>query len=809
VTGAESLEQRARGWVAEMARQAGARKNGFSYSDSASQLPAGRRILDSDPALRAAALRVAIEAYVAVDWGKAEARYDGPWALASLIREIVRRHPGLGDDDLGFVARAWRGFEPALMAPGGFVGCVERSAAAVALSPATRQAVLEVRDVFKAKSRTLATRKLCERLDAALGAVKAVSFDARDAWARPILAEIEKMPKEVKGAWSELLAHGASEDAPRPGKAWLAKAQPILDRIGVAEFRRRSTAWFALVQAPPSGPDDNAARMSDVNAACLRALVWTSTLAGDGGLPRALGDLALASFQKLYEVGPYSARLGNACVYALGAMASKEAVGQLARLQAKVKYVGARALIDKAYQDAAGRQGVTVEEVQQASVPTYGLDGSGVRREPIGSWRAEIRVEGPRRVELLWFAADGRPLKAMPAAVRHSEPGRLRELRRAVEEIRNQLPAQRARLEAMLLGDRSLPMTDWRTHYIEHPLVGVIARRLIWESGEGKQRAAFVFDAGRLVAAEGQSVRAFPKNAQLRLWHPQGASPDAVLAWRRLLVARGITQPFAQAHRQVYLLTAAERRSRTYSSRFAGHLLREHVLAALCRERGWRYKLQIGDPGSSPTMHLPRFDLTAELEVSSTGTLYTDIHETLSTGRVVFKDAKGKPRPLADVPERVFSEVMRDVDLLVTVPNIALDPTWPERAGPSGLDDWKRRAFGALDLTADGRRSLLADLLPDLSIADRCRIEGRYLCVQGQRRRYKIHLGSANVLMEPNDQYLCVVPATEPRAATVMLPFDGDSTLTVILSKAFLLADDSRIEDPDVLRQMKAERDNL
>jgi hypothetical protein len=37
----------------------------------------------------------------------------------------------------------------------------------------------------------------------------------------------------------------------------------------------------------------------------------------------------------------------------------------------------------------------------------------------------------------------------------------------------------------------------------------------------------------------------------------------------------------------------------------------------------------------------------------------------------------------------------------------------------------------------------------------------------------------------------------------VFLPFEGDGTLSVILSKAFLLADDARITDPSITSQLK------
>jgi hypothetical protein len=72
-------------------------------------------------------------------------------------------------------------------------------------------------------------------------------------------------------------------------------------------------------------------------------------------------------------------------------------------------------------------------------------------------------------------------------------------------------------------------------------------------------------------------------------------------------------------------------------------------------------------------------------------------------------------------------------------------------------------------------------------------------------RTYKIHLGSGNILMEPNDQYLCIVPARSGATAgsdRLFLPFEGDATLSIILSKAFLLAADNGIKDPTIVRQI-------
>jgi hypothetical protein len=115
-------------------------------------------------------------------------------------------------------------------------------------------------------------------------------------------------------------------------------------------------------------------------------------------------------------------------------------------------------------------------------------------------------------------------------------------------------------------------------------------------------------------------------------------------------------------------------------------------------------------------------------------------------------------------------------------------------------------AFGELSELAKTRREVLAGLLPRLKIAARCELTERFLRVRGDLRTYKIHLGSGNILMEPNDQYLCIVPgrgATTPTSdGTRFVPFEGDNTLAIILSKALLLAEDTAIQDPTITRQL-------
>jgi hypothetical protein len=161
------------------------------------------------------------------------------------------------------------------------------------------------------------------------------------------------------------------------------------------------------------------------------------------------------------------------------------------------------------------------------------------------------------------------------------------------------------------------------------------------------------------------------------------------------------------------------------------------------------------------------------------------------------------PRALESVPPEIFSEVMRDVDLFCGVTSIGADPLWGTRPDVPFREYWTAYSFGELSTAAEQRAELIGRLLPKLAIRDRCRIEGRFLWVRGDRAAYKIHMGSGHVMIEPGSRYLCIVRGPAGNSPEkVFLPFEGDTMLATILSKAFLLAADKKITDPTITRQL-------
>lgn len=646
---------------------------------------------------------------------------------------------------------------------------------------------------------------------------KPAFVDRRDPWAAAIADFLEGLDPGQGRAWDALINYGRTATSSKPSGKWLKEAGKLLAAVGKDAYQKKISNWFTLVRpttatglfgvpAPP---------MSEENAQVLKGLVWICGHFEDSETVHAVSNLAQACFKKVPSFGPLSAKAGNACLCILSQLPGFEPVAQLSRLRLKVKYAVALRLIDRALEEAAEKLGMTTEELEEIAVPTYGFDESGTLREEFGEFTAEVRIAGTDSSELRWFKQDGKEQKSVPAQVKDGFAEDWKELKRTIQDIEKMLPAQRDRVERLLVQEREWEYEKWLQRYHNHPLISGLSRRLIWRFSEAGKSTLAAWCDGKFITQDDQSVDWFSPATRVRLWHPIGSDVATVAAWRNWLERHQVTQPFKQAHREIYILTDAELQTGNYSNRFAAHIIKQHQFAALARQRGWKYTLQGRfDSHNTPSLILPRLDLVAEFWVDpaaagNEATSEMGIYLYLATDQVRFRDATKAARPLLDIPALTFSEVMRDVDLFVGVCSVGNDPAWHDRGeADDHMTYWRTTSFGDLSATAKTRREVLEGLLPKLKIASKCSLNERFLVVRGELRTYKIHLGSANILMEPNDRYLCIVPdrssANTRSRQEVFLPFEGDNTMAVILSKAFLLANDKSIKDSTIMSQINS-----
>jgi hypothetical protein len=648
-------------------------------------------------------------------------------------------------------------------------------------------------------------KKTVLRMEALLAQKPAGLPDDGDAWAEAIRQDIKRMAPKKREKWLALLQNAPKGSSAKPTAKWKKQADELLTTVGQEAFAKQIEQWFGLVGRKATG------RIQPRNEALLRSLVWYASLVQGETVCRALANVVEGGLLKLAGGGLYASSIAKACITALEAMPGLEPVAQLSRLKHRVKSPWGLEEIEKAFASAVERSGFSQAEVEEISLPTFGLDPQGSLRRQVGEYAAVISIVGTREVALTWLDAAGKELPTKPSLSK-TQTEEDKALKQLARDIAKMLGAQRDRVENFLERDRCWPFEVWKTRYLEHPLMAPLAQRLIWQFSQGKESASAIWNQGRLVQADGKPLDWLGPKTEVRLWHPLGVETTKVQAWRRWLEEHEVTQPFKQAHREIYILTDAELATRTYSNRFAAHILRQHQFKALCEQRGWKSQfLGEWDPGdATPTRELPGWGLRAEYWVEVAGEEFSPAGVALhvATDQVRFLDPDGNVVPLSEVPALVFSEIMRDVDLFVSVCSVGNDPTWAD-GGPNREGGyWREWAFGELTATATTRHDILERLIPKLKLAGQCSLTERFLVVRGQLRTYKIHLGSGNILMEPNDQYLCIVPdrsgLSRKESDKVFLPFEGDNTLSVILSKAFLLADDASIKDQSIVSQITA-----
>jgi hypothetical protein len=240
-----------------------------------------------------------------------------------------------------------------------------------------------------------------------------------------------------------------------------------------------------------------------------------------------------------------------------------------------------------------------------------------------------------------------------------------------------------------------------------------------------------------------------------------------------------LVQPFKQIFRELYLINDDEKSGKTVSRRYAGHQVQPKKTVALLKSRGWTVDYEEG---------LQRVyykeNLYVKLYAAADWFSPADTEApTLET--VEFFDRKTHASiALETIAPVIFSEVMRDIDLVVSVAHVG------------GVDPEASLS------TVEMRAVIVRELLELLHI-ENAGVEDRLVKIRGSLGEYTVHLGSAQVhKMGRGAVNILAVPGQH--RGRVFLPFaDDDPRTAEIMSKIIMLAEDSEIKDPAILAQIE------
>jgi Family of unknown function (DUF5724)/Domain of unknown function (DUF4132) len=369
------------------------------------------------------------------------------------------------------------------------------------------------------------------------------------------------------------------------------------------------------------------------------------------------------------------------------------------------------------------------------------------------------------------IAKQGKPLKSIPAKLKKNPE--IQAITARKQDITRQASRMQISLEqAMCRGDRFTAgeLIQLANHAVLAPMLNQLI--LI-----GELEMGYLVERGTALQQHDGSVQPI-QSKTLCIAHPWDLlQTNAWHLWQQDCFAQSRAQPFKQIFRELYVPTAAEQTEKI-SHRYEGHQVNPRQALALFGTRGW---IAAPDEGVRRTFH--QEGLTAEVDFLNG--FYTPLEvEGLTLASVRFhRRDEWEPLPLAEIPPALFSEVMRDLDLVVSV------------AHQGGVDP------EATTSTVEMRASLVRETCRLLKLSN-VQIQGSHVLIEGHLGSYSIHLGSAMVHRQPGGA-LCIIPVPSQHRGRIFLPFvDNDPKTAEVVSKVLLLSKDKEIQDPTILEQI-------
>ena len=297
---------------------------------------------------------------------------------------------------------------------------------------------------------------------------------------------------------------------------------------------------------------------------------------------------------------------------------------------------------------------------------------------------------------------------------------------------------------------------------LEHPVVKAMLSKLVLFNPE--TQASGFWQDGKLLSAEG-SLTPLKETDKLLIAHPSHLF--YAVQWdlyQKYLFDKEIKQPFKQVFRELYVPTKDELETSNRSERYQGHQVQPQKTVALLRGRGWTVNYE---EGLQKVYHKEGFRAT----IYAAADWYTpsDV-EAPTLEYVVFYNLKdGKEVPMKEINPVIFSEVMRDVDLVVSVAHVGgVDP----EASHSTMQ----------------MRAALARESARLFKLTNVEVKERHILVKNEHGDYSLHLGSG--MISRGGLQINVVAVQSQHRGRIFLPFvDDDPKTAEIISKMKLLSE--------------------
>lgn len=307
------------------------------------------------------------------------------------------------------------------------------------------------------------------------------------------------------------------------------------------------------------------------------------------------------------------------------------------------------------------------EDLADRVIPRLGFDAQSTMS--VDYHRTTFTVSLTNRLQVQITDSTGTPLADVPAP-NTTDPGDVHDTYKRYTTMRRTLritsPDLIGRLETAMITERRWTLDAVVQRYLHHPLMGPLARNLLWVNDQG---AFFRFDelTKEPVTANEQRLP-LDGAATIGLAHPVAMASGELQAWQAVFENAALEQPFEQLWRAVYTNELTEK-----LSLYKNVKVSTRELLAL-RRSGW-VREEPQDKGAQIALHKPVGNGDVATMMVFPGFNISNAHQWKNQ-RIVDVSVSGAQRP----SPLVASELMRDLSTLKTRPIKATDTDLIDRS---------------------------------------------------------------------------------------------------------------------------------
>ncbi len=393
----------------------------------------------------------------------------------------------------------------------------------------------------------------------------------------------------------------------------------------------------------------------------------------------------------------------------------------------------------------------------------------------IEGFELSVTVDAFGKPAIRTLKEDDTELKDVPTKLK--KHAYVDELKEAVKVFRDQFRSVRENFEKAM-GHETEFTVEELSNLSQNPVIKPIIEKLVYHH---EKTFGFFSDSvlNDVDGKEGAKKKLQPTD-RLIIAHPVHLfEAKTWKPFQKIVFEREIVQPFKQVFRELYLPNADEIKAKTCSRRYAGHQVQPTKTVALLKGRNWTI-----DPDLGFQKVFYKLDVLIRLYCYADWFTPSDV-EPPTIEKIEFVDRKTfETIPLEKIPPVIFSEIMRDLDLVVAVAHVG------------GVDPEASLS------TVEMRAAILDETLKLMKLKN-VSFKKSHVMVKGALGEYTVHLGSGEVQMMAGGS-LTILPVHSQQRGRLFLPFiDDDPKTAEIMSKTILLAEDDKIKDPTILAAIK------